>query len=251
MGKVVTERPRKPSGLKYNAKGRRARFKKDLSENAPTWEATGKGRKSSGNYKDFDDHIRPLEGYLKSRVGYEWNDTYSEISKNLPANSMAGHHIREQHIKSMVELNPKERDGKYGYYARRYANPEKGSNLCKRDGWVFTEYSHGEFYVDFNGILRRAPRIKYRAPVPEMTKKVVDDQAYEKIDGIWYATKYQTQTRQVLDSWSNYIYNRVKDDRAIPPIPSRTETYEILIEKKQLSSKELRALGLINDLPRK
>lgn len=246
MGKVVTERPRRPSWLKYNFEGRRHRFKNDLSEEAPKWEGTGKGRKSAGEYKSFDDHIRPLERYLKSKIGCYWNDVYSEVAEHLPANSMAGHHIRNQHVKQMVELNPQTHEGKYGRFVKNYVPAKDGRNTYVADGWRFQEFRYGEFYVDDDGILRRAPKVKYRYPKKEVTRKVVDGHIYEKVDGIWYEMVYETRTKQVLDSYSAYLMSRHKDGREQPPVTYRTETYEVLKHKKQLNGKELRAIGLSN-----
>lgn len=249
MAKVVTERPRRPSWLKYNFEGRRYRFKNDISEDASTWEGTGKGRKAAGEYKSFDDHIRPLERYVKSNVGRKWDDVFSEIAEHLPANSMAGHHIRNQHVKSMVNLNPQTQNNKYGYFIRSYDAPIKGSNTSTFAGWLFVEYSNGQFYIDNKGVLCQARKIRYRPPTREVTKKIVDDRIYEKLDGFWYEMQYETHTKQVMDSWSNYMMSRQTDDgRAQPPVIYKTDKYEVLVNKKQLNSKELKNLGLTNDL---
>lgn len=243
MAKVVTERPRRPSWLKYNFEGRRYRWKNDLSEDAPTWEGTGKGRKAAGEYKSFDDHIRPLYRYLDSKIGCRWDDVYGEIAEYLPGNTMAGHHIREQHVKQMVSLHPQYNDGKYGSYVRAYGEAPRDKPI----GWKFVEFHYGEFYVDLDGILRRAPKKKYKAPPKEVTKKTVDDHVYEKIGGIWYEVVYQTYTRTVIDGWNSYLLGRKNDGREAPPIVYKTEEYQVLVSKKQLNGKELKKLNLAND----
>lgn len=56
---------------------------------------------SKGN-KDFTDVLGPLRRYLLQSVGRRWDDVYSEISQNIPSDSMQGRHIR-QHVEGYVE----------------------------------------------------------------------------------------------------------------------------------------------------
>ena len=56
---------------------------------------------SKGN-KDFTDLLGPLRRYLLQSVGRRWDDVYSEISQNIPSDSMQGRHIR-QHVEGYVE----------------------------------------------------------------------------------------------------------------------------------------------------
>lgn len=244
MSKVVTEKSRDGHSMRYDVRGRRAKFKRADPTEAPIQEGIGKGRKATGQYKSLSDLIGPLQRYLHSKIGHSWNKVFSEIAQHLPANSVSGLHIRG-HVKSEVEINPHHQDGKYGsynlvHYGGRY------TDLPEFHGWEFREYTQGELYVDLRGVLRQAKKIPYPQKVQPITKKIVGDRVYEKLEGIWYEVEYETRTRQV-PIYSSVSYGFRKDDRAQPPVTYRNENYVVLMNKKQLNRKDLKNLRLVNE----
>ena len=48
------------------------------------------------------DHLRPLERWLRNRIGQDWNDLWSEACQVADRRNLAGWHLR-QHLDMLVE----------------------------------------------------------------------------------------------------------------------------------------------------
>jgi len=209
MDKVVTERPRALHYNRYNSFGARAKQKRTDHDELPNRESMSRGHCAGYAGKEFSDLISPLERFIHSSVGKNWDKLYSEICQKLPVRSLSGFHIVKQHLYWMVDVNPIYHDREY--YHSRYA------------GAFNQEFQKGSYYVDKVGILRegKTPRTSYsRLRVEDPTKQVIDGQRYHLIEGIWY---------EMLDNGINVF------------------TKETIYKKRQLNRKELRMLGLQND----
>jgi hypothetical protein len=69
-----------------------------------------------GDRAELRDNLRPLERWLKSKVGQEWDKVYSEFCAREDKRSLRGDHIHS-HLKEMVcGSGGKEGDGRYYRY---------------------------------------------------------------------------------------------------------------------------------------
>lgn len=95
--------------------------------------------------KYFGEHLGPLKRFLRSRIGFRWDDVYSEISAVFPKKNAVLIHIY-QHL--------------WGYVARHCFTGEDGL-LYTMERWgrpvAVTERSF-IVYVDDDGYVRPAPR---------------------------------------------------------------------------------------------
>lgn len=154
MGKVLTERPRKP-GYKV-IKGSTKKFNKSLeNETYITKESMTKpwlkGWDAKVDHKT--DVIGPLYGYIKSKVGQKWDDVYSEIRQNIDINTNQGSHLFD-HIKDMVELNVVLVDGKPHVVSNGYRTIASHSDYVPLESYG----RRPQYYVcPISGILKLAP----------------------------------------------------------------------------------------------
>lgn len=276
--KVLCEEPRVGSkGARalnklpgYKKKAQKAR-RGDYDEwNFPRTESMrARGTWSSRGDKWFGEHLGPLVRFLRSSVGRKWDDVYSEIAKSCPNNGAVTGHIYE-HLWSYVERNPEFIDGKpydptYGYRGKIYPIEDRGSD--------------NTFYVDPDGFLRRAPRLKQKSKKEIKTIHKVKGKIYLKFEGIWY----QALTRPIPKKQAEYIEHTDAKGRVRKMEVMRRPTFsDIYIgsiwswwyqpqrmeqmakrcfqvygkkvycyDKRQLSSKELRRLGLKNNEKKK
>lgn len=211
--KVVTERPRAGSWRNYKNSGYRARDRREEEESAVKYRAMKAGTSSRWGEKEFRDLISPLYRLLRSSVGKDWDNFYSQISVNLPIQGLQGFHIRTQHLDKMVCVRP-------WFEGGVYSEPPKYSRRP-------TEFGTNDFYVDVAGILREGktpvPRYTRPRPKPQPIIKTSDGRPCEKIDGIWYAM----------------VYREVRGPDGV--------LYLSLVRKNQLNSRDLKRSALKND----
>jgi hypothetical protein len=159
----------------------------------------------------FSENLNPLYRYLDAQVGRPWDKVYSEIRAHVNADTAVQYHIL-QHLYDRLAVRVwREDDGILWY------QPEWGRSLPLDQGW------HVRLYVcPDTGLIRR---IKRRRESPEV-KKPPDhlpatgpDHEYRDLNGQWY------------EVWWGTINQDGTCIRAI-------------VQKRQLSYKELRKLGL-------
>ena len=90
MGEEVIECYRRGCYTK-NMKGYDKQFKKNDFENARRFESIK--FKHGGGTKFFNDNLEPLERYLISRVGKNWDKIYSELCNKLDKSTVPGLHV--------------------------------------------------------------------------------------------------------------------------------------------------------------
>lgn len=151
--------------------------------------------------------VKPLYNYLLSKVGKKWDDTYSELKRDL---SPYENHILKYHLGWMLcnvaLIN------NVPFY--------KGYELISRNG------SYLSFYVDNDNILRTA-RIEKRHSVNHDDKdeiKITDKYRFNRYNGIWYVCLYE-------EVMTDYLH-----------MPKRK--YLRLASKQQLNTKEIKQLKL-------
>lgn len=226
MAKVLTERPRVHANNKSQPKGY---FRKNdiLSEDCPKKESIRKKWFMYGSWpKELTDLIGPLKKYLTSKIGQKWDDIYSEISQNIPVNSMQGHHLRD-HVMGMVETNISIVDNE--------VRDSKGDKIFG-------------YYVDQNGFLRFNPynRYKWKPKKNNNLKWISDTELFAKINGIWYKVIVKPFIPKLYSS-NNCVPQKdlVTGTLCFNRADNFWDYKQVIgVSKRQLNSKEIRRNGL-------
>jgi len=171
------------------------------------------------------DHLRPLFRFYFSRAGQHIDKVYSEIAAHMNMRSFRGQHLWE-HANDVFEKH------KVSYRFRQLAIPGAW--------WWGDEY----VYVDEQRILRRGRRLKAPPRKKEDPTEIPIDQntKYEKLAGIWYWIR--TGTKKEARPWIH-----TGDQGEILKITWREfiVSKNAILEKRQLSKKDLKRLELKND----
>lgn len=157
------------------------------------------------------DRLSPLKKFLAAHYGRPWDKVWSEICEANDNRTLRGFHLR-QHVKNYVAQDVLLID-----------------DVPHTPGWrgyfpTWLPWVHPK-----TGILQAPFEKKPRARKQEdLTHIPVDsNRSYEKMDGIWFEV-----TRQLVDGY----------DRTCGHWGPHIE-----YKKRQLSTKELRSLGIVNN----
>lgn len=261
MEKVVTERPRRSGwggSRNYHDSGQRSAYKRMDDEDFPTKHPMYNKAITHGDSKEFSDLIQPLYRFFRSNVGKNWDKVWSSICEHLPAKTLSAYHIRKQHLERMIEVTPLLVDGKY------YSNDWDYQSRRER---ILRPFYKNEFYVDKQGCIREG-KVERRAywklkkkdePVTTFTR---NGNTYHKTNGFWFLSKSRVIERRQWKSYTPRIEQRswgtlVRPAEGMTPgyMPAEGEPEgeyitvkeTVWLPSKQLNTKELRALGLVND----
>jgi hypothetical protein len=236
MSKVVTERPRRGHRLPSSKTRLRVRsYDPDKEYDDLPKRVSGSRSKliRAGEIKYFSDLIGPLRRFLRKNVGRPWDLVYSEMKESLDDRKVTGRHVFE-HVDWEVETHAFiDGDGelyKWGYSGRRpvdgfYVDPRTGL-LCWND----------------NNPWRRAGG-KSKTATEEITHvRLSANTGYVKVNGIWYFIEYKDY-EELVDC------DEVNRAVLLREIPKVSDTPVLILRKKQLSQKELKAAKLKNDHP--
>lgn len=187
----------------------------------------------SGSKKEHRDNINPLYGFLRKNVGRPYDNVYSELCQRYDRRRIDGWHLHS-HLKTTV-----------------YKWEDLHTSTGKWSVLRFRLNDSDVFYVDACGILRytgqrrrpfnRPGRVARLAKQIEEGKFEKDGLSYERIDGCWFRVEYDAKKI------------KVKEKGVVPGNPSAEVVVERdnpnpkIVRKKQLSQKELTALGLRNE----
>lgn len=179
MDKVITDRPRS---------GGWGKRKKTKWGGREAMKPRPQGKYQNGLFG-------PLRKFLRSHLGRNWDEVWSEICKQADNRSPVGHQLR-QHITNMVEFPVLGDDGKlYTEYAHD----------------IFHEVSeyHGGFYVDpRNKKLCEVTKISRHKKEEKQRVFKLDEKYYFEHDGIWYRVKMVEIPDSRWDSrWSLHIHD--------------------------------------------
>jgi len=118
---------------------------------------------------DFSDVLSPVNRFIESFVGKNWNDARSVIKQKFDMKTLAGWHIVDTHIFGTI----------YG------ANKKQGSPANLETG----EYLYGKFFIDNDGILRKRIYKNYRKS--------------------WYKTKEEWEIiRKSMEETADWLHGR-------------------------------------------
>lgn len=166
MNEVIVEVARSGGEGKRGDKFFKQRYGEDREEfggRQPMGPGWNPDRKNQG------DKLQPLRRFLRSRVGRQWDEVFSEICEVNDKRSMLGFHLLT-HLAQMVEA--------HGIKNRSQHFPE-------------------DFYEDQNGVLRErhkertywARHRKQRANAPIERILLSDGWRYQWLEGFWYRMK--------------------------------------------------------------
>lgn len=269
--KVLCEEPRRKgwgsNGKSLNKlKGSNKRFQNDTKGEYEDWTLPQKetmfGKRRRGT-KEFGEHLQPLVRFLRSSVGRKWDVVFSEIRQNCPNDNAVNAHVY-QHLWGYVERHAQFVDGK-AYYVRHWSR--YGLSPIEDSGRDNT------FFIDQDGILRRAPRRVYKKTKPEINIFKANKQIYVRSCGIWYKTAikaipkphrkmeriesyggrfYMTEVLIYPDFHDIYLgvgstFTGLRGDKGAQAARKCRETYGKDVycwQLRQLNSRELKKLGL-------
>lgn len=141
MHKVIVERPRR--GGRGRVRGHRAE-KNAALEDLPSKEGVRRRHALSGSRKELNEHLAPLERYLRKQVGRPWDLVYGDICAGLKITSAVQLHVR-QHLWDYVE---------------RHVTVNRDRRVFSKGGhwlWRVTELRPGTLYVHpETGLLAKA-----------------------------------------------------------------------------------------------
>jgi len=137
MPKVIVERPRRGAG--WRRKGRALRDD-DLSLSAIAVKVHDRSRGAS---KNLNENLAPLRRYLEAQVDRPWRKVWSEICAQLKPTNTVQQHVRD-HIPDFIAIKTRLRDGEIFVHERWRAGP------------VRLKESHVRLFVDpSSGLVRR------------------------------------------------------------------------------------------------
>jgi len=226
LSEIVIERPR--SGTIRSSSRKIKGVKKNLY--AVTKEATEDGLLrpyllKTPKLKNLSDHLAPLRGFLRSKVGYPWNEVYSELCERLKTNTMAGQHVLS-HVFDYVNLHVEIIDGV------PQGKPNGRFNFSLENSYYPKYYVHPK-----TGILCVAHKTR---PKPKLTKPkdllVIDSyHEYRLINDIWYRVTFAD-----LPGASN-VHDVLLNGLITPQIAhNKYRLYIYAVQKLQCNKREIK-----------
>lgn len=244
MFKVIVERPRWG-----RAGAMRTKLRYDRQPDRK--HVTGKrmALEQRGWTKGLNENLAPLRRYLRKQVGRPWDKVYSEICQTLDTGSTVKQHVRE-HIEDFVLT--KVRIDAYGQFfaATWYDQPEP------------PQHWRADMYVDpRDGLLKETRKLlrklrleprrevlrrQYRARLnrqDELRLKSVSETRYHaQINGLWFEIDCNRRP-------CSRVGHPLQPEEIFTALETgawREDAKWRVIRRKQLSKKEMAALGLMN-----
>jgi len=253
MFKVIVERPRSGSRMRWS--GRTRRFLN--SEDAPAKIGMQRGHYSR---KWLNEHLGPLRKFLGRRVGRPWDSIYSEICAVIDTRSTVKQHVLS-HIEDFVAVKTKLVDGKVyeiGSYsavytplsdARQplYVDPQTGVLMRNQERVSWQRKRREE-------ARRRQAEIEARRRILSPTEQL------HRVDGSWYFVRLAVlpdarKELRVVNGQRRelFVYEKRWDVLRKSDVSSRDRTMSrelygrhglYAAAKRQLGRRELRRYGL-------
>ncbi len=260
MAKKLVETHRTPPGITYKetrTTGNDSRFYEEAPKRERMMQRYGY------KTKEFGENFPPLLGYLRKNCGRKWNDVYSELCTSLKGGGTVIEHVKVHLFRDFLVEKPQWIDGKP--HTQHWWS-----------GWA--ELSEGTFYVDKKGILKVVPESsKKRKKKKDCDFLFVSPQKqYRRINDVWFELTIDKLPSNPMETGKLYYdallkktivgfkpkgvdyfgkplrpYWRFLGDtknmeyklsRLYPGYPIKTYAYAS--NKRQLSSKEIKKLGL-------
>jgi len=251
MSKVIVERPRRGGG--YVRKGRELDLDQQVSN-----QGMRKPYIKGYNYKELNENLAPLYRFLQSKLGFRWDDVYSEICENIRVTSTVQEHIRV-HVKQMVATKisiddngePWDMDGRPGKLS---ATPYVKYWVDPRDGIL--KLNNAKTYKQLN----REAQDELVKKLTESSRSLPGGIELRKARGIWY----QVEVAPVPARSKREV---ISPDGIVHYYDTGGSAYDVILHKKvyiswklgspyaatycvskrHLSRAELRRYGISND----
>jgi hypothetical protein len=187
MAKVIVERPRVGSRLPSRKKGYRKFLQNTSPEDLPRREPMlGRWR---GMQRFLNEHLGPMQRFLRSRVGRPWNKVHAELCEHVSFDNPVQKHVLT-HVFEFVHREVVESEGKIFAYRR----------------WSGRRYplTPGDMYVcPRTGILRVVRRRQGAGPrIRINVNKLLQ---YHRRDGQWWEVRLRARPSQPGEAWEPWL----------------------------------------------
>jgi hypothetical protein len=254
MYKVIVERPRLIHGNRLRG-GREVGFRQFLtSEDRPHKIGMRAGHM---NRKWFNENLAPLRRFLVSNAGRPWDKVRSELLNGIDQRNTVQQHILthvDDYVEREIRFVPRENGkGQRVEFRRRW-----------RHEWASIDESFAPLFVDpRTGILRLTRGAERRAQKKrENAKRAASERGKDvrrlsngvelrRFDDVWYEVEYEKIPGDQISRWQRRFakdeeknkWPRVYDVLEKKWI-SLWDTTHYVVNKRQLSSKEVAKFGL-------
>jgi hypothetical protein len=174
--------------------------------------------------------LGPLRRYLRSNVGRPWNKVYSEMKQHLDDRKTTGRHIFE-HVEREVALHC-------------YLGAD--GKVYQHDGWPKDQPVSGLYVHPRIGLLcwKDSKPVRRNVAAASLLTHLEDGWYRIKLDGIWYAVQLEYVGEIEAPRGGSYWSNVERVTKETFQQGRRVWRFK---NKRQYSSKELKAAGLQND----
>lgn len=190
MAKVIVERPRYGSSMPSKKKGYRRSVQRLAVEELPRNESMlGLWR---GMQRHLNEHLRPMERFLRSNVGRPWNKVHQDLCEHVSFNNAVQKHVLV-HVFQFV----------HKFVERR------GWQIIDLEvGWRQRALEPGEMYVcPDTGLLRLVRKSRRRQPIRRIQFGQL--QQYHLRDGSWWEVKLRKLCEAQEDVWDIWLEREV------------------------------------------
>lgn len=177
MKHVVVDRPRTggDGGKSKPPKGSKKQFNKTPLEEQPKFQSSSRKRVYGYNCKELSDHLGPLRRWLRSQVGRNWDDVWSEICENLSVHDVMTRHVRE-HAE---------------YYVQKNCTIDEEGDVCDSKGLkLIGDWRSRDFYVDpcdnTLKVVKSMPRWRPKKRIKKWFEGKDEWHRYYLLNDIWY-----------------------------------------------------------------
>lgn len=135
MGKIITERPRRGSGLPNAKYGKSVRWDgaDGNYDSEPKRQSSGAIRQYGWEARSFTDVLGPIKGWLYKQVNRPWNKIFSELNETLDRRKLTHNHVFD-HIWGWVEKEVYFDDKDKQWHSTVYGAVVKGLFIHPRTG---------------------------------------------------------------------------------------------------------------------
>ena len=221
MAKVLVERAR--TGSRKGPRGMRVALARACIDGAGP--VTGRRLAAlAGDRKKLNDHLAPLERYLRRQVGRPWRKVHGEIRARIDSRSAVQLHVLDHLDAFVVSRISVGRDGEWLAASGRRA----GEGV---DDWTAPLYvDPNDGLIKDTGKLKRKlgldPRLRWKRRVkasPDPDRVALGkDQELRRLDGIWFRLRLGAE------------------------VPLDSSGPREILDKRQLATRELAKAGLAN-----
>lgn len=137
--------------------------------------------------KEFGEHLAPLRGWLRTCLGKNWDDCYSELRQKFDTRKVINNHIL-QHLFSAIETKTVlDDDGEVCFYGGRFDSGLQPITKSYKDYYVCPKTKIVKRTHPVNTLSRKTVRRKEREEALQATVRQLDKNSVLRIiDGVWY-----------------------------------------------------------------